>query len=480
MDEPSIEDSIVYPISEALKEDHLDNSRISEYIVDYLNYFNVKSFIKERSYVDKDYIIDYSKFYARSFEPNERVTDRLHFFSDNITNEEFSKVLETGDEEILSKIKKTYLGFVVVKPIKNKHNKKLIGRTVLMPYDYDVTDDSNQKRMLLKQKNIAHLYGIRLEIPTLPFQTQDVAVGACATTACWIAINALARSFDVQKLSPIEITEKSVAFPSEGRNFPSTGLTYFQIKNYFNSVGLDTEFIDPSKIIGYKAYDSSSEDIIADIAKAYIRELNLPIIAGLELKRNKSSIINIPLIGNLKAKERKLSSQYHAVVISGYRHEKGRVIKLYIHDDQIGPYSRVTPRDKDFFSWENKWLDQEHISEVVVDKLIIPVYPKIRLTFKTIYPLYLRWYKRKLDVKIKKEGINPNAKYELFLTNVKKYKKNLFEQQIDNKKVKLQKPLPRFLWIIRLECDDIIYYDYIYDATSVLAKKAYDSIIYRH
>jgi len=454
------ESPIVYPIEEALREEHLDNSHISNYILNYLTYFNVKYFLKEEKYVDKDYMIDYSKFYARSFENYSKFTNRIHFFTGDISNNDINLLLERFDKKLYTKIFDSYLGFVVVKPVKNSRDHKLIGRTILRTYNKNVEENPNERRVMIKPKNIVNLFGIRLEVESLPFQTQDRAVGACATTACWISLNQLADLFETPKSSLAEITEKSISFPSESRNFPSTGLNYLQIKNYYNSIGLDSEFIIPYLIFNYPRLRKLSENLVGDIIKAYIKEYNLPIFAGLEIK---------PKNGN---------PLYHAVIISGYRHEKGEVKKLYIHDDQIGPYSRVTSRDN-FFSWIDAWLSNPKFTSITIDKFVIPIYPKIRLTFKNIYLVYLLKYKEKLQEKIKSEGINPESKYELFLTDVKKYKKFLLDKPILEKTEKLKKPFPRFLWIIRLEAENAIYYDYIYDATAVYAINPYDNIIYR-
>ena len=72
-------------------------------------------------------------------------------------------------------------------------------------------------------------------------------MGACATIACWISLFPLVSLFGVQTQSPIEVTEKSVSFPADCRNFPSEGLSLYQMKNYFNSIGLETEFIKPEE-----------------------------------------------------------------------------------------------------------------------------------------------------------------------------------------------------------------------------------------
>jgi len=93
-----------------------------------------------------------------------------------------------------------------------------------------------------------------------------------------------------------------VACPTiDARNFPSDdGLTLSQLKYYFNSLDLETEFINPKPTAG--PAQKPSDDIIADAVRAYI-ELGLPIIATLNLKG---------------------THDYHAVLITGYRHTCGK------------------------------------------------------------------------------------------------------------------------------------------------------------
>ena len=196
-----VDNSIVYPIGDALKPEHLDNSHISRYIInDYLPEFKVKYFLKEEKYVDKDYIIDYSKFYARSFENCGKFTKRIHFFTGDISDTQITQLLEKYDDDLYNELFNSYLGFVVVKPVTNSRNHKIIGRTVLKTYDADDVKNPNEKRVMIKQKNPVNLFGLQLEVDALAFKTQDKAVGACATTACWITLNKLADIFEFQSI----------------------------------------------------------------------------------------------------------------------------------------------------------------------------------------------------------------------------------------------------------------------------------------
>ena len=398
-----------------------------------------KKAIIENQYIDKDYMVDYSKFYARSFVNHIRFTKRIHFFSNYFSKENFFDGIKNNDENFINKLKKSYLGFIVIKPIRDKKGGRLIGKTLIKSF---TRDHNNEFRKFIKNEHHANLCGIQLIINTLPFQRQDIAVGACATTALWISQHPLNNLFGIPVFSPIEITEKSVIYRSEFRNFPSTGLTFSQMINYIKSIGLDTEIIDVENIDLIHVENINFENFVSDVIKAYTNA-DLPIIATIKL---------------LKKGKRE---DYHAVVICGFRYNTEKIIsELYIHDDQIGPYSRVFS-DDNFKIWKNEWIDIEGYDKVVLEKFIIPIYPKIRLTFGRIYQIYSQ----------EKEMIKTyGLQCELLLFQINKYKTFLLGCVFKNKKEVLTSLFPRFIWVIRIHNKENVIVDYIYDGTSVPVK----------
>lgn len=417
---------------------YLAGSSISDYLKEYLEHISAKTCICEYNYIDKDYMIDFSKFYARSYENIPKITDRYHFFKESITEEEFLANLNQKDESFLKSLNGSYLGFIVVKKnIKDLYGKYLFGRILLETYE---KEDNGENRVFLKHPYKVNLFGIKLEIETLPFQQQDIAVGAYATVACWISHFPLQKLFNIQSYSPAEITEKALLCPSDCRNFPSEGLTKEQMKAVFNCMGMDTEFIrtDIDRLGLYKDED----DIIADAVKAFIN-YELPIIACLTDKNNDES---------------------HAVVISGYRHNNGNIVELYVHDDNIGPYHHIKP-DSKFKLWKDSHPKDGDI-DWEVESLFVPIYPKIRLVFSRIYGEFLK-EKRNLEHDKLIKAAEEDLIVELLLTDVKKYKTFIFDQPFEGKKEILTRSFPRFLWIIRKKVGDIVYSDKIYDGTAV-------------
>jgi len=416
-------------------ESYFGYSYQAHYILNYLDTIGAKTFLVEENYIDKDYLIDYSKFYARSFKPYERFTRRMHFFSSEFDANEFLHILNDKQSEIDALIH-SYLGFVVIKPILNAADNPLIGRTALKPYPPEVDGDS---RVFLTCSNSVSLYGIDLCVDSLRFQSQDIAVGACATTALWVTLQPLKDLFGTNLHSLAEITERSILFPSEFRNFPSVGLNLNQIITYIKSNGLDTECINLES-----GNDSEiRKDLVSDVVKAFMKS-GYPLIATLRIERDDEP------------------PDYHAIVISGYRcNQKGIVNELYIHDDQIGPYSRVTSNDG-FLQWNNEWIQKFGYDKISIHKLLIPLYPKIRLSFFKMYAIFSQ---------AREQNLSNGFLIDLFISQLNNYKKFLLGQDIKNKDKILITPLPKFLWIIRYSFNECFIKDIVYDGTSVFPTK---------
>lgn len=411
------------------------SSHQGRYLFHYLKNLsaNAKTCVLEEKYIDKDYMIDYQKFYSRSFEEHNNFTKRIHFFSEDFSEPEFKKALENNS---IGHLTNSYLGFVVIRPIKSSDEKWLIGRTLLKTYPEEV---NGEKRVFVQKGYDASLFGIPLSVESLPFQVQDQGVSMCATIALWAALHPSCYTFDTVRHSPAEITEVATSFPSELRAIPSGGLTLPQMINYVRSIGLDIEVINVK--------DAKDDSIIITAVKAYIKEAKLPLIAVLKLKEEDKE-------------------DWHAAVISGYRSNSDREVKeLYVHDDTIGPYSRVKP-DGGFKFWENEWKNKRGYDEVELEKLLIPVYPKIRLTFARINRYYV-------ETKERLNHLKPYINLELYLTTIQEYKKFLLESQAKDKWRVLTKSLPRFVWIIRAYDGNQLLQDRIYDGTSVYAHTSF-------
>ncbi|MDW7732966.1 MAG: hypothetical protein SCH66_11125 [Methanolobus sp.] len=221
---------------------------------------------------------------------------------------------------------------------------------------------------------------------------------------------------------------------------------------------METEIISTEKIdlpanleeLGITIDQNFINQYVNDAIKAYM-DFKLPIIAVLELKRIKNS------------------PDYHAVVISGYRTGENGIIKqLYVHDDQLGPYTRVQSARKDngFVYWDYEL--KRNYNQIHLFELIIPLYSKLRLTFSNIYIEFLK-VKSKM-----KEGITAH----IFLTELNDYKEFLLSRDFENKRYILTGFFPKYLWVIRIQIKGEPLADYLYDATAVYTNKICSILFY--
>lgn len=418
---------------EELEHELFLNSVQGRHIQAFLKRLGAKTVVIEPDYIDKDFLLDYQKFYCRSFYAPDRKTTRLHFFKDKqFSQEDFVNYLKSGEiDELIS----NYLGFSVIKPMENKNGEKLIGYTILDPCrGQDVPPNNTFLRI---EKKLS-LYGIPLEILGLPYQNQDRRVSACATAAIWVSQYPLNNLFSVKTRSPCEIREEAIITPSIYRSFPTSGLSLQQMISYFKSNNLDVEQIGIRDDEDNLLVDPK---IIEDVIKAYLH-CGLPVIAKLILKKPGSE------------------DGYHAVVISGYETgNNGSITKIYIHDDGIGPYTK-TKLGTDMSDWKNEWTEEYGYSKVLVDWLLIPIYPKVRITFPRMYKLYT-------DRSLRSTSI----KFDIILSQLNQYKEYLLDKSVEDKEKILSTGFPRFLWIIRSSYNGVPIEDHIYDGTSVFPKE---------
>jgi hypothetical protein len=412
----------------------------SDFLRNYLTELNAESIVVEDQYIDKDYLIDYCNFHARSFNDYGKYTTRLHFFSKKFTQEEFETKFLTTDFQI--ELQDSYLGFVVVKPIDYKCEHNFIGRTILKTYDPKTYNKETKRKEMRHYTTFEYpvsLYGIPLKIYSLPFQAQDSIVAACATTSIWTSLHALNKLFGIQNQSPSEITKIATSTIGYDRNFPSVSLDILQMKKYFDLIGLETESIYVASYEGAK--------LIPDIIKAFL-SFKLPIIACMCLEK--------------KDKNGRSIKEGHAVVVSGYRSDDdGNISRIYVHDDGICPYSSVkrVDGDKSFLCWDNEWKAKGYERMQLV-RFLIPLYPKIRLSFNRIYGKYSQ---------IREKNNKKNYLTTLSLVEINKYKEELLDinRKFEDKVTILLKPMPKYNWLIRVETKDKLIADYIVDATSM-------------
>ena len=355
------------------------NKGHSSYLEDYFKKLCAETILVENEYVDRDFLEDYAGYYVRCFHLYPRKCTRLHFFNINFSREDFEKLLKSHESHIDQEgFNSAYLGFIVVKPLPQT----TIGRTCLRTY----ATEGNRFFPVIRKYNV-HLFGITLKIESLSFQQQDRVVAACATSALWSAFHRTGTLFHHNIPSPLEITKAATLNATlNKRTLPNSGLDIYQMANAIRSVGLEPYTLS----VEYSSYN------LKNILFAYLRgKIPLVLVIDMVLKSDVESTSRRPRL--------------HAVTISGYNlglkeaspygksefsNKASCINKIYVHDDQVGPFARmgfhdvkvkvVNINNEEIFvdSLSTSWSDG---SVAVPKQILIPLYHKIRIPLDVIH-----------------------------------------------------------------------------------------------
>lgn len=426
------------------------------YFEEYFKALDAKTIVIERGYVDHDYLEDYSAYYVRCFKEYKRKTVRLHFFSCNFSESDFTSLL-TDSRSLLAKdnLQASYLGFVVVKPLPGA----MIGRSCLITYP---ASNGRRNFPLLRTYEIC-LFGLKLSVESLAFQQQDTVVAACATSALWSCFQGTGKRFQHAIPSPVEITQAATDHVPENllatgaRKLPNAGLTATQMAFAIRSATLEPH------VVG-----TSDPYILSSTLYAYLRG-GIPSILLLQLVDIVES--DCCFLGG------------HAVAITGYslglnvpqpRQSTGlqlrssRIDKIYAHDDQIGPFARMTCNADG--ALDTSWCGQGRV-EARPQILLIPLYNKIRIPFEVIHDVVLQldgvlaWICQALGVQTER------PEWDIYLTTVSEYKEDLHKnyRKILGSKLEpyLTESIPKYLWRVTSFNGCEVVLDMVFDATGI-------------
>jgi hypothetical protein len=201
----------------------LDKTQQVKYLIDYFGDLSAESVLEEPNYFDRDYLAEFSAFYAVSSRGYPNVCRRIHVFSCSV-NRQLVRRASQGNKNAIHKLRSTYLGFVVIRPIKVAP----LGRTVVVWYPENKPAAPRITEPMREYS--VHIAGFTLRVQGLAWQQQDTGVGACATVGLWTMLHSSA--FDDHHAIPTtaQITKTAHSTASLGaRIFPSKGLTIEQI-----------------------------------------------------------------------------------------------------------------------------------------------------------------------------------------------------------------------------------------------------------
>lgn len=484
------------------------------YFKEYFGKIVPSTIVLEYKYVDKDYLEDFQAYYVRCFKKYRRKCLRLHFFSDKFTKESFKSSIVYND---LAFSKDSYLGFIVIKPIP----KTIFGRTCLMTYP-EFDSDGNKREFLTLTENKVNLFGINLKVDSLPYQEQDHIVAACATSALWSSFQCTGSLYQHAIPSMSEITSLAISDNKHHvGSFPNDGLTIEQMCSVIRQVGLVPYLIDVFDL------NKAGEDelLVTSVIYAYLKAKN-PVIM----------IVNLVEVdkANIIIQESWDEESEHAVSITGFSystvtksHEYSRfnsnvsirlksfsIKKVFVHDDQIGPFSRMKndgveirkklsiteiqqlnpnisnspteevdyeeiTTEKSLYSLSSSWETEYNggkETRAIVDNFIIPVYHKIRIPYGVIQDAIFEFqlvlyslFSREID----------SFCWDIYLISNNDLKSEILAKNIDPslKERVLFHPLPKFIWRANLSFNDFSSLDFIFDATDISQGKILNTVI---
>jgi hypothetical protein len=469
-------DNLLYALSnEYTIPENVKKKKHFKYLKSYLspNGINAKTILIEESYNSVDYLLDFQDYYLRCFKKYPKFCKRVHFFSNEFDKEYFDKILlETKKSQ---NFWNNYLGFIVVRPIPIT----VLGYTILKTYPEKCENEIRSFWGTRPYK--VHIFGIEHRLNTLVFQEQDQVLSACATTAIWITLSGVGLSSDLKIKSPGRITLDAGNISHDGsRIFPNHGLSIRQICLALNVSGLVTELINPDITI------TKNKVIESGISHSYLRKII-----------NAYSPIKIPIILAVY-----VPGAYgygpHAITVSGFSQKEivpqkpkkeisfscDRITKLYIHDDQYGPFVRLDFSDKTDYGYITPWSDN-HLKklETFIKVIVVPLFPKIRIGYKEIEDVVYS-LDTALSFFLKETEIETDILWDIkvhYSSDFKEKIKNYSIRQIDEsiKLHTLKKHYPKYIWIASCTVNGYEIFDFIFDATDIAhGMVAFDVISY--
>lgn len=429
-------------------QNQINSKRHSGYFQRYLQDLGCKTILVEYPYIDRDYLEDYCSYYARCFTGYDRQCVRLHFFDSQFGDEDFFCLLKREDGKLTHEIlKNSYLGFVVINPLPSTY----IGRTCLKTFG----DDGGRRSYLATRCYTVHLLGITLSIKSLAFQEQDSTVAACATSALWSAFHGSGILFQHSIPSPVEITKIATQYIiQEKRSFPNHALTFYQITHAIKKLNLEPLTIR----LNHNCLSLQSN------VYAYI-SAGLPVLL-LVVDAKKSAGHAITVSGfslGLSVASSPPGFPAHFKLVST------QIDKLYVHDDQTGPFARAS-----LFNATGGFDTYNEIDGYAFkyEILVIPIYHKIRIEYEAIQNAVFHFHEAFSYVANECGFARKPSCWDIRLASSIEFKKTMHNDdtlKVSERLRSLQKELPRFIWIAiaRDDKDNLPVLGLVFDATDI-------------
>jgi hypothetical protein len=142
-----------------------------------LRILGARAALLEDAYIDRDFSVAHSKFYATLFQPSTKYCQRVHFFAQDLPED----LLERSAKDrakLITDQQPHYLGFLVLRPLPHA------------PVSWGVLSAkhaANNPKVRVPVRGVywCHVQGAELYVEGAPCTEQDGRVGACAQAAAW-------------------------------------------------------------------------------------------------------------------------------------------------------------------------------------------------------------------------------------------------------------------------------------------------------
>lgn len=420
--------------------------RQAKYLKGYLEEIGAQTIVVEPDYIDRDYLDDYTAFYATCFRRYRRRCQRLHFFATPFDKAEFKNaIVGPRDDDFRKVLADKYLGFIVARPLP----RAVIGRTVLRTYERD----NRRRHYPTRLKYTANLFGLKLRLKSLAFQEQDTVVAACATASLWSAFHKVSDLFGSPKPTPAAITTAATRHVVARRPLPSTGLTVQQMCTAIRDIGLEPE-----------VFNVSRDTPLCSLLYAYL-EAHLPIVLGVRIE-GYEGLHAITVTGYSIRDEQHLTQEVEDASDSSPTCAL-RIDEFYVHDDQTGPFARMVVNPTGGYKkrvypviFRGPWEDcPGDLMLTFPEVVIVPAYPKIRLTFLEAFEC-LTPFSAILPM-------SPGLEWNIRLTTTNDYKARLNKERREYAASFLFEQHPRFIWHCDAAYRGIALVELLVDATDI-------------
>jgi hypothetical protein len=450
------------------------------YIESYLAQQDCKTIILEKEYTDRDYLIDYSSYYARCHNEYKRKCRRIHFFDKNFLKEEVAKLILGEPSKITwDDLQNSYLGCIVAKPLPEI----IIGKTLLKPFE-----NNDERKITCIRDYKTHLSNFEFHIKTLAFQEQDTVCAACATSSLWSAFHQAASIYpQITALPPVEITKRATKYFFGTRPFPSSGLTVWQMCQAIHEIGLD-----PHVSGGSESDENLLEIPIKSLIYSFLRA-EIPVILNAFITSPRGDMgLHSMLILGYKLNKNKLYTK--EAIDESCLMRGSRITDFYCHDDQLGPFCKIKSigpmqvgsrlrgnRTEIPVVFKNplKNQNEDFWNLIIPSTIIVPLYEKIRVVFFPVYENVQkinRWLTAYNIVKQK------DIEWDIYLIKSDKYKENITNDPNYKPYLKniLTRALPRYIWICNANYKGIELFELIIDATDMERSFYFLDVLFFH